>query len=365
MTELATTPSRPEQTDHLSKKTSTPLLKSNLRAAKRIYRATPPPQMRQQLKTLTDDFGFSVARGELQIINGSWYVTHTGLLRLARRKQCRGIHVEAVDSLCDSAASRYVLKATVYPSKELIGFVGYGDADPTNVSALVRGAEMRIAETRAVNRALRKAYGIGICSVEEMGAYRCRPCLPLLRRCRPLQCQWQRQWFRPQSPRPALPDHPPAQARSRTGQGLCRRFLRHRSAQRRHPRAGRRFRPAPGRLGAEGPRRLAVPAQQLRADRRGGGGMKRHVPGLSATVAESRPALPDGLFLVRVESAQHRWHAQKPFYVLRFSVIEPRQFAGCAHHRPALLHSQGDVEAGLVPARFPLRPGTAEPGRDR
>jgi hypothetical protein len=29
---------------------------------------------------------------------------------------------------------------------------------------------MRIAETRAVNRALRQAYGIGICSVEEIGA---------------------------------------------------------------------------------------------------------------------------------------------------------------------------------------------------
>jgi hypothetical protein len=29
---------------------------------------------------------------------------------------------------------------------------------------------MRIAETRAVNRALRKAYGIGICSVEEIGS---------------------------------------------------------------------------------------------------------------------------------------------------------------------------------------------------
>jgi hypothetical protein len=28
---------------------------------------------------------------------------------------------------------------------------------------------MRVAETRAVNRALRKAYGIGICSVEEFG----------------------------------------------------------------------------------------------------------------------------------------------------------------------------------------------------
>jgi len=46
--------------------------------------------------------------------------------------------------------------------------VGYGDADPSNVSSLVHGAEMRVAETRAVNRALRKAYGIGICSVEEL-----------------------------------------------------------------------------------------------------------------------------------------------------------------------------------------------------
>jgi hypothetical protein len=34
---------------------------------------------------------------------------------------------------------------------------------------MVHGAEMRVAETRAVNRALRKAYGIGLCSVEELG----------------------------------------------------------------------------------------------------------------------------------------------------------------------------------------------------
>jgi len=51
------------------------------------------------------------------------------------------------------------------------GFEGYGDADPSNVSPLVHGAEMRVAETRAVNRALRKAYGIGICSVEEIGSF--------------------------------------------------------------------------------------------------------------------------------------------------------------------------------------------------
>ena len=121
------------------------------------------------LASITREFQFSFKAGELQIVNGNWYVTHTGLLRLARRKRCSGIHVEAVDSLCDSGANRFVLKATVFPSKGSSGFVGYGDADPSNVSSLVRGAEMRVAETRAVNRALRKAYGIGICSVEEIG----------------------------------------------------------------------------------------------------------------------------------------------------------------------------------------------------
>jgi hypothetical protein len=66
---------------------------------------------------------------------------------------------------------RWVFKATVYKSPRSRGFVGYGDADPSNVSPLVRGAEMRVAETRAVNRALRKAYGIGLCSVEELGSF--------------------------------------------------------------------------------------------------------------------------------------------------------------------------------------------------
>ena len=62
-------------------------------------------------------------------------------------------------------------EAAVFKTKACRGFVGYGDADPSNVSPLVHGAEMRVAETRAVNRALRKAYGIGICSVEEIGSF--------------------------------------------------------------------------------------------------------------------------------------------------------------------------------------------------
>jgi len=56
--------------------------------------------------------------------------------------------------------------------------------------------------------------------------------------------------------------------------------------------------------------------------------MKRHVPGLSETARDSRSEVPDGLFLVRVNSAQHSWRAQKRFYVLRLSVLEPKSFAG-------------------------------------
>jgi hypothetical protein len=74
-----------------------------------------------------------------------------------------------VHEFCNSGMNRWVFKATVFNKPASKGFVGYGDADPSNVSSLVHGAEMRVAETRAVNRALRKAYGIGLCSVEELG----------------------------------------------------------------------------------------------------------------------------------------------------------------------------------------------------
>jgi len=38
--------------------------------------------------------------------------------------------------------------------------------------------------------------------------------------------------------------------------------------------------------------------------------------------------VPDGLFLVRVERAQYRWHAHKPYYFAGFAVLEPKPLAG-------------------------------------
>jgi hypothetical protein len=121
------------------------------------------------LRDLTERFSFAIGRGEVQLLNGNWYVTHAGLLRIAQRRRCHAIRTSLQEEVSDPITSRWVFKATVYKTPSSRGFVGYGDADPTNVSPLVRGAEMRIAETRAVNRALRKAYGIGLCSVEELG----------------------------------------------------------------------------------------------------------------------------------------------------------------------------------------------------
>jgi hypothetical protein len=144
------------------------LANQNIRAARRKWQVS--SDQAAALKDLTTDLRLSVTAGDLKLIEHNWYVTHAGLLRMARRSHCSGIRVQPSSEFSDPASGRWVFKATVYKSPRSRGFVGYGDADPSNVSSLVQGAEMRVAETRAVNRALRKAYGIGLCSVEELGS---------------------------------------------------------------------------------------------------------------------------------------------------------------------------------------------------
>jgi hypothetical protein len=56
--------------------------------------------------------------------------------------------------------------------------------------------------------------------------------------------------------------------------------------------------------------------------------VKRRIQGLSKTVQPCPEAVPDGVFLVRVDRAQYRWHPAKPFYILRLSVLEPHELAG-------------------------------------
>jgi hypothetical protein len=162
-------------------KNTTKEMPMNMRIADDIWGPLSKPA-RIRLRELIVRYGLSVAAGDLQYLDARWYVTHAGLLRLAQRKHCTGISVCQVRDFCDPGTCRWVFKATVYKRTGSKGFAGYGDADPSNVSPLVRGAEMRVAETRAVNRALRKAYGIGLCSVEELGWLSGPPNPPQVRR---------------------------------------------------------------------------------------------------------------------------------------------------------------------------------------
>jgi hypothetical protein len=150
-------------------KNDAPNLAQETKFAKSLCRNLPKESVRV-LKELLRKNRLSLINGDVIHLEGRWYVTHSGLLRLANRRRCVGIHTRLLLQASDPATSRWVFKAMVFKSPTSKGFVGYGDADPSNVSPLVRGAEMRVAETRAANRALRKAYGIGICSVEEIGS---------------------------------------------------------------------------------------------------------------------------------------------------------------------------------------------------
>src|SRR6266478_1187341 len=145
----------------------------NVRLAKQRWGRLPRTAL-MALRELSRDYRLSVVLGDLFYLDERWYVSHAGLLRIAQRRKCSGIKVECIGEFSDPAATRWTFKATVFKSRDCKGFVGYGDADPSNVSPLVHGAEMRVAETRAVNRALRKAYGIGLCSVEEIGSFAAR-----------------------------------------------------------------------------------------------------------------------------------------------------------------------------------------------
>jgi hypothetical protein len=147
------------------------LFRSNAKVARFRWKCDLNQFALKLLKMLTNQYQFSIAEGDLIWLDRGWYVTHTGLIRLASRNRCVGIHTKPVPDFCDPQTQHWSFEATVYKTKACRGFVGYGDADPSNVSSLVRGAEMRVAETRAVNRALRKAYGIGLCSVEEIGTF--------------------------------------------------------------------------------------------------------------------------------------------------------------------------------------------------
>jgi hypothetical protein len=56
--------------------------------------------------------------------------------------------------------------------------------------------------------------------------------------------------------------------------------------------------------------------------------VRRRIQGLHEADLSAASQVRDGLLLVRVERAHHRWDSRKPFYLLRFSILEPKELTG-------------------------------------
>src|ERR1700732_1142624 len=94
-----------------------------------------------ELRALVRRNRVSVALGDICYIENRWYITHSGLLRLAHRKRCLGIKTYLDTRASDPLANRWVFTGVVYTSPNSARFFGYGDGDPSNTSSLVRGSE--------------------------------------------------------------------------------------------------------------------------------------------------------------------------------------------------------------------------------
>jgi|TARA_Y100000310_G_scaffold326056_1_gene390434 hypothetical protein len=97
-------------------------------------------------------------------LQGRPYVTHKGLVAMAHQHGIVEVTTEIVSWEPESRSA--VVRASTVGERGR--YTGMGDACPQNVSKQLASACLRMAETRAINRALRLYLGIGICSVDEL-----------------------------------------------------------------------------------------------------------------------------------------------------------------------------------------------------
>ena len=93
----------------------------NCKLARQLWGALLERQHLQTLKELTSSFQFSLQLGDLLLLDGKWYVTHTGLIRLAQRTRCAGIHVRPVPEFSNPSNQRWAFEATVYKTRACRG----------------------------------------------------------------------------------------------------------------------------------------------------------------------------------------------------------------------------------------------------
>ena len=119
----------------------------------------PKIETKEQGNLLKDD----IPAEYIKSLQGKEFITHQGLLWMAHKKGLKEVHTEIA-----SLEPIIILKATVV-MQDGSSFQAYGDATDENVNAQIKPHKIRMAETRAVNRALRLATNLGMTSAEELG----------------------------------------------------------------------------------------------------------------------------------------------------------------------------------------------------
>jgi len=96
-------------------------------------------------------------------LQGKDFVTHEGLLDAFHENNGKSI-TTSLERITENGTVIFKAKAT----GDRGTYTGYGDANKNNVNKLIAKHMIRMAETRAVNRALRLYNNIGLCSIEEL-----------------------------------------------------------------------------------------------------------------------------------------------------------------------------------------------------
>lgn len=97
-------------------------------------------------------------------LQGKEFITFSGLLVTAHSNGLRSITPTLISY--DAQARAAVFSATVEGERGC--YTAHGDADESNVKRGMQGAILRMAETRAICRALRCYLGIGMTAREEL-----------------------------------------------------------------------------------------------------------------------------------------------------------------------------------------------------
>jgi hypothetical protein len=94
-------------------------------------------------------------------------IAYKGLLSVAHDEGLKFVKTEVVQVPSEDNGKTAIVRATVRTRRGV--FTGIGDANPSNVNKRVAPHVLRMAETRAVARALRVAVNIGDVAIEELG----------------------------------------------------------------------------------------------------------------------------------------------------------------------------------------------------